>query len=65
MNLWLLKPRHKIRTRDGAEAEVLAETEDGAWVKVRYLNVEDDPSLVGTEDLLSEDEVEALQDATF
>jgi hypothetical protein len=29
MDLWYLKPGHKIRTRDGAEAEVLSETEDG------------------------------------
>ena len=35
MNLWLLKPGHKIRTHDGAEAEVLAETEDGEWIRVR------------------------------
>ena len=60
MDLWLLKPGHKIRTHDGAEAEVLSETEDGAWIKVRYLSVPDDPSLTGTEDLVSEGEVEAL-----
>ena len=60
MDLWLLRPGHKIRTRAGAEAEILAETEDGAWIKVRYLEVEDDPSLTGTEDLVSEGEVEAL-----
>jgi hypothetical protein len=60
MDLWLLKRGHKIRTRDGAEAEVLAETEDGAWIKVRYLEVADDPSLVRTEDLVSETEIEAL-----
>lgn len=60
MNLWMLKPGHRVRTRGGAEAEVLAETEDGAWVKVRYLEVEDDPTLAGAEDLVSEGEVEAL-----
>lgn len=60
MNLWLLRSGHKIRIRDGAEAEVLAETEDGARIRVRYLEVADDPSLVGTEDLVSEAEVEAL-----
>ncbi len=60
MNLWLLRSGHRIKTHDGAEAEVLAETEDGAWIKVRYLEVEDDPTLVGTEDLVSEAEVEAL-----
>lgn len=60
MDLWLLRPGHRIRTRDGAEAEVLAETEDGEWIKVRYLEAEDDLSLVGTEDLVSDSEVEAL-----
>ena len=58
MNLWMLKPGHKIKTYDGVQAEVLSETEDGQWVKVRYL--EDEPSLAGTEDLVSEAEVEAL-----
>jgi hypothetical protein len=52
MNLWLLRPGHKVRTRNGAEAEVLAETEDGAWKRVRYLRVADEPSPVGTEDLV-------------
>lgn len=60
MNLWLLKPGHRIRTRDGAEAEVLSGTEDGVWIKVRYLEVEDDTYLAGTENLVSEGEVEAL-----
>ena len=39
MDLWSLRRGHKIRTRDGTEAEVLSETEDGAWIKVRYLEV--------------------------
>jgi len=60
MELWYLKPGHKIRTRDGAEAEVLSETEDGEWIKVRYLDGEDDPLFAGTEDLANRDEIEAL-----
>jgi len=60
MDLWLLKPGHKIKTRDGAEAEVLSETEDGEWIRVRYPESGDDPLFSGTEDLVSEDEVEAL-----
>lgn len=60
MDLWYLRPGHKIRTRDGAEAEVLSETEDGEWIKVRYLDGADDPLLVGTEDLAHREEVEAL-----
>lgn len=58
MNLWLLKPGHKVRMLDGAEAEVLSETEDGQWIKVRYLGTtEDDPLFAGTEDLVSENEI--------
>jgi hypothetical protein len=60
MDLWLLKPGHKIRTRDGAEAEVLSETEDGEWIRVRYLASENDPLFANTEDLVSRGEVEAL-----
>ncbi len=60
MDLWYLKPGHKIRTRDGAVAEVLSETEDGEWIRVRYLDGADDPLFAGTEDLAHKDEVEAL-----
>jgi hypothetical protein len=58
MDLWTLKPGHKVMTRGGAQAEVLSETEDGERIKVRYLEAEDDPSLVGTEDLVEESEIE-------
>ena len=40
-------------TRGGAQAEALSETEDGEWIKVRYL-AKDHPSLVETEDLDTE-----------
>ena len=60
MDLRLLKPGHKIRTCDGVEAEVLSESEDGEWIKVRYVDGEDDPLFGGTEDLAHRDEVEAL-----
>jgi hypothetical protein len=35
MDLWLLQPGHKIRTRDGVKAEVLAETQDDEWIRAR------------------------------
>ncbi len=57
MNLWELRPGDTIRIGDGAVAEVLSRTEDGAWIKARYIEVEDTPSLVGTEDLISEQEI--------
>jgi hypothetical protein len=59
MDLWYLKPRHKIKMRDGAEAEVLSETEDGEWIRVRYLDG-DNAAFAGTDDLAHKDEVEAL-----
>jgi hypothetical protein len=58
MNLRTLQPGDKILTRDGAQAEVLTETEDGEWIKVRYLEAKDDPSLEGMEDFVNEDEIE-------
>ncbi len=59
MDLSILKPGHKIRTRDGAEAEVLSETEDGEWIRVRHLD-SDDPLFGRTEHLLHRDKIEAL-----
>lgn len=58
-SLWELKPGMRFETYDGAVAEVLSETEDGQWIKVRYVECEEQPSLVGTEDLCHEDEVVA------
>ena len=58
MDLRTLKPGDMILTRDGAQAEVLSETEDGERIKVRYVEAKDDPSLEGTEDFVNEDEVE-------
>jgi hypothetical protein len=56
----MLKPGHKIRTREGAEFEILSETEDGGWITVRYLGDQDGPLFAGTEDLAHRDEVEVL-----
>lgn len=58
MDLRTLKPGDMILTRDGAQAEVLSETEDGERIKVRYVEAKDDPSLEGTEDLVNEEEIE-------
>lgn len=60
MDLWQLKPGDKVRTSDGALVEVVAETEDGRWIRVRYLADLENPSVVGTEDLCSEAEVTEL-----
>jgi hypothetical protein len=55
-------PAHRLlrAVDDGAEVEVLSETEDGEWIMVRYLYGENDPLFAGTEDLAYRDEVEVL-----
>lgn len=60
MELHYLRPGHKIKMRDGAEAEVLSETEDGEWIRIRYLGGADEPLFAGTEDLAHKNEIEAL-----
>ena len=58
MDLYGLKPGDSVRTVENAVAEVLAATEDGEWIRVKYLLNDTDPALVNTEDLCSEDEIE-------
>ena len=60
MDLHDLKPGDRVRTAEGAVAEVVNLTEDGRWIQVRYVESPDDPGLVGTEDLCSEDELVGL-----
>ena len=58
VDLWQLTPGDKILTHNGAQAEVLSETEDGETIKVRYLEFKDEPSMVGTEDFVEAGDVE-------
>lgn len=58
MDLRLLKPGHKVQTRDGRSAKVLSETEDGQRIKVGYLD--DNDRYSGTEDLVHGDEIKVL-----
>lgn len=57
MDIYDLKPGDKVRTIDGSIAEVLNETQDGKWIRVRYLEGSDDNTLIGSEDLCAEDEL--------
>jgi hypothetical protein len=51
MDIYELKRGDRVRTPDWAVAEILNETQDGQWILVRYLESNEDPSIVGTEDL--------------
>ena len=52
----------RISLDSGAVAEVIAPTEGGEWVLVKYVASPDSPELIGTEDLCSAGEI--LFDAT-
>lgn len=62
MDLWDLEPGNRVRMVDLGVAEVVAPTEDGEWILVRYVEFNGDPRMVGTEDLCSSDEIEGLDD---
>lgn len=65
MDLWELQPGDKIRTSDGALVEVVTKTEDGRWIRVRYLADPENPNVVGTEDLCHDEELaEVVESAT-
>jgi len=51
-----------IKLRDGSTAEVTANPKDGAWLFIRFLTNPDDPSLVGTEDMVFATDVVGLGD---
>ena len=40
-----------VKLRDGSIAEVVANPRDGGWVRVRFLEAPNAPSIVGSEDM--------------
>ncbi len=62
INLRLLEPGTKIGLADGATATVVSNPQDGVWIFARYLSSPEDPSQVGTEDMVfAQDIVEILE----
>jgi hypothetical protein len=59
--LYDLKPGDRVRTVDGSVSEVVAETKDGQWIRVRYV-VSSERRLLGTDDLCHLDELRELVD---
>ncbi len=55
MDLWQLKPGDAVRTADGALVAVVSKTEDGRWIRVRYLADPENPAVEETEDLCQAD----------
>ena len=61
-SIWDLKVGDRISLDSGAVADVIAPTEDGEWVLVKYVEAPESPQIIGTEDLCSTGEI--LLDAT-
>jgi hypothetical protein len=62
MDLYDLQVGDRIRLTDGTIAEVISETEDGRSIRVRHIESPNNPSRAGSEELCSEDEIEARVD---
>lgn len=57
VNFLEVQPGQKILMKNQAVAEVVENLGDGIWVKGRFLESPQDPTLVGTEDLCYCEEV--------
>lgn len=57
LNIWEPRPGERITLDSGSVAEVVAPTEDGSWIRVKYVHAPDLPDLVGTEDLCATEEI--------
>ena len=57
VDLTTLRTGDRVKTVEGSTAEVLAPSEDGAWVRVKYLEAPQNPKLVNTDDLCSTDDI--------
>ena len=56
-NIWDLKSGDRITLDSEVTAEVVAPTEDGEWIRVKYMAAPESPEIIGTEDLYSTDEI--------
>ena len=49
----------RVRLTDGTIAEVVSKTVEGRWILIRHIESPGNPSLAGSEQLCSEDQIEA------
>lgn len=63
VNLLDVKPGQRIVMKNQSVAEVVENLGDGIWVKGRFLQAPQDPSIVGSEDLCYCEEILKVLDA--
>ena len=61
MNVRELKPGARLQLEDGSTAEVIEPSQDGLYVKIRYLESPFAPEVVGTDGVASEDEITGVR----
>ena len=57
MDLRELAVGNRVRLEHDVIAEIVSPTEDGAWIKVRYVEAPETFGLVGIEDICGADEI--------
>ena len=57
-SIWDLKVGDRISLDSGAVAEVIAPTEDGEWVLVKYVEAPESLQIIGTQDLCRNGELQ-------
>jgi hypothetical protein len=61
INIRLLGPGTRIVLDDGATAEIVSNPLDGVWVFARYLSSPDDPTRVGSEEMVFAQDIVEVQ----
>ena len=56
-DLWQFQKDQQVTLQNGAVAQVLQPTQDGRWIRVKYIHSPDQPDIVGTEDLCHQEEL--------
>ena len=56
-SIWELQAGEQITLYQGVAAEVVASTEDGVWIRVKYIQAPESPDVVGTEDICNTEEI--------
>ena len=62
INIRLLEPGIRVGLTDGATAEIVSNPLDGVWFFARYLTSPDDPTRVGSEEMIFAQDVVEIQD---
>ncbi len=62
VNIRSLGPGTRIVLEGGAVAEILSNPSDGVWVFARYLTSPDDPTRVGTEEMIFAQDITEIRE---